>query len=77
MLRNNLKSAIEIEPLNALLETLEINPQTRAEDLSVEQWVQLSNAFNCDATLMSSDSSNIKQPGIQSDSVASVEEPCD
>ncbi len=48
MLRNNLKSAIEIEPLNALLETLQINPQTRAEDLSLEQWVQLSNAFSPD-----------------------------
>ena len=48
MLRNNLKSTIELEPLNTLLESLQINPQTRAEDLSLEQWVQLSNAFDPD-----------------------------
>ncbi len=48
MLRNNLKSAIEIEPLNALLETLNINPQARAEDLSLKEWIELSNAFNSD-----------------------------
>jgi 16S rRNA (adenine1518-N6/adenine1519-N6)-dimethyltransferase len=48
MLRNNLKSAIELEPLNALLESLNINPQARAEDLSVKEWIALSNAFNPD-----------------------------
>lgn len=48
MLRNNLKSAIEPAPLNALLETLNINPQARAEDLSVKQWIELSNAFDSD-----------------------------
>ena len=74
MLRNNLKSAIEIESLNALLETLNINPQTRAEDLSVEQWVELSNAFNGDASLISSASSNVKQAGIPFNSVASFGE---
>lgn len=46
MLRNNLKSVIELEPLNALLQSLEINPQARAEDLSVRQWIDLSNAFS-------------------------------
>jgi 16S rRNA (adenine1518-N6/adenine1519-N6)-dimethyltransferase len=51
MLRNNLKSVIESEAqgassasrLNHLLEQLEVNPQARAEDLSVQQWVALSN----------------------------------
>ncbi|MBE9014138.1 16S rRNA (adenine(1518)-N(6)/adenine(1519)-N(6))-dimethyltransferase, partial [Pseudanabaenaceae cyanobacterium LEGE 13415] len=45
MLRNNLKSVIEIEELNTLLEQLNINPQSRAEDLSVREWIELSNAF--------------------------------
>ncbi|MER3434107.1 MAG: 16S rRNA (adenine(1518)-N(6)/adenine(1519)-N(6))-dimethyltransferase [Leptolyngbya sp. ERB_1_1] len=48
MLRNNLKSAIELESLNALLQSLDINPQARAEDLSVRQWIDLSNAFSSD-----------------------------
>lgn len=42
MLRNNLKSVIEPEKLNQVLEELEINPQTRAEDLSVRNWIDLS-----------------------------------
>lgn len=42
MLRNNLKSLIEIEQLNHWLAELQINPQVRAEDLSVEQWIALS-----------------------------------
>lgn len=46
MLRNNLKSLIEVESLNQLLESLEINSQVRAEDLSVEQWVKLSDRLN-------------------------------
>lgn len=46
MLRNNLKSAIELESLNALLQSLDINPQVRAEDLSLRQWIDLSNAFS-------------------------------
>ncbi|BAU09591.1 dimethyladenosine transferase KsgA [Leptolyngbya sp. NIES-3755] len=45
MLRNNLKSVIEVEELNALLEQLNINSQARAEDLSVREWIELSNAF--------------------------------
>lgn len=48
MLRNNLKSVIELEPLNALLQSLEINLQARAEDLSVREWIELSNAFSVD-----------------------------
>ncbi|BAZ08030.1 16S rRNA (adenine(1518)-N(6)/adenine(1519)-N(6))-dimethyltransferase RsmA [Calothrix sp. NIES-3974] len=43
MLRNNLKSQVDGEKLTQVLEQLEINPQARAEDVSVEQWVQLSN----------------------------------
>ena len=43
MLRNNLKSLIEVDDLNNLLEKLEINSQSRAEDLSLEDWIKLSN----------------------------------
>ncbi|GAX34828.1 16S rRNA (adenine(1518)-N(6)/adenine(1519)-N(6))-dimethyltransferase RsmA [Nodularia sp. NIES-3585] len=43
MLRNNLQSLIERDRLTHLLEQLEINPQVRAEDLSVQQWVTLVN----------------------------------
>ena len=45
MLRNNLKSIIDVDDLNNLLEKLEINPQSRAEDLSLEDWIKLSNNF--------------------------------
>lgn len=45
MLRNNLKNEIEIQDLNQLLEKLNLNPQCRAEDLSLEKWVLLSNNF--------------------------------
>lgn len=48
MLRNNLQSLIEREHLNQLLTELEINPQTRAEDLSVSQWVEFSNRLGRD-----------------------------
>jgi 16S rRNA (adenine1518-N6/adenine1519-N6)-dimethyltransferase len=43
MLRNNLQSVIDRDRLTQLLEQLEINPQVRAEDLSVSQWVTLVN----------------------------------
>ncbi|HLO49776.1 MAG TPA: 16S rRNA (adenine(1518)-N(6)/adenine(1519)-N(6))-dimethyltransferase RsmA [Kamptonema sp.] len=43
MLRNNLKGTIELDRLAQLLEKLRINPQCRAEDLSVAEWVALSN----------------------------------
>jgi 16S rRNA (adenine1518-N6/adenine1519-N6)-dimethyltransferase len=43
MLRNNLQSVIERDRLTQLLEKLEINPQVRAEDLSVAQWVSFTN----------------------------------
>lgn len=43
MLKNNLKSLVESDRLCLLLEQLKVNPQSRAEDLSVQQWVALSN----------------------------------
>lgn len=43
MLRNNLKSVVDSDRLTQLLEQLDVNPQARAEDLSVQQWVALSN----------------------------------
>jgi 16S rRNA (adenine1518-N6/adenine1519-N6)-dimethyltransferase len=43
MLRNNLQSIIERDRLTQILEQLQINPQVRAEELSVQQWVALSN----------------------------------
>ncbi len=43
MLRNNLQSVIERDELTAILERLNINPQARGEDISVVQWVELSN----------------------------------
>jgi 16S rRNA (adenine1518-N6/adenine1519-N6)-dimethyltransferase len=45
MLRNNLKSVVESHDLTHLLEQLEVNPQARAEDLNVQQWVALSNTL--------------------------------
>jgi 16S rRNA (adenine1518-N6/adenine1519-N6)-dimethyltransferase len=43
MLRNNLKAIIDRDRLTQLLEQLEIHPEARAEDLSVAEWVALSN----------------------------------
>ena len=43
MLRNNLQSAIDREDLVELLASLDIGAEIRAEDLSIEQWIQLSN----------------------------------
>ena len=43
MLRNNLQSVIERERLAELLESLGLNPQARAEDLGLADWVALSN----------------------------------
>lgn len=43
MLRNNLKSLVERDQVTAVLEAMAINPQVRAEQLSVESWVVLSN----------------------------------
>ena len=46
MLRNNLKSIIDTQNLNQILEQLKLNPQCRAEDLSLEKWIILSNSLN-------------------------------
>ncbi|MGL5075294.1 MAG: 16S rRNA (adenine(1518)-N(6)/adenine(1519)-N(6))-dimethyltransferase RsmA [Waterburya sp.] len=46
MLRNNLKSVIDLDDLNQILEKLNLNPQCRAEDLSLENWILLSNSIN-------------------------------
>jgi len=44
MLYNNLDSVIERSQLSQILQDLGINPQARAEALSVAQWVELANA---------------------------------
>lgn len=43
MLRNNLQTVVERDRLEQLLVDLGSHPQARAEELSVEQWVELSN----------------------------------
>ena len=43
MLRNNLKSLIDTNDLNQILEQLNFNPQCRAEDLSLKDWILFSN----------------------------------
>jgi 16S rRNA (adenine1518-N6/adenine1519-N6)-dimethyltransferase len=43
MLRNNFKGIIESDRLTQVLEQFNINPQSRAEDLSLQQWISLSN----------------------------------
>jgi 16S rRNA (adenine1518-N6/adenine1519-N6)-dimethyltransferase len=45
MLRNNLQSVIDRDALSHQLEQLQINTQARAEDLSVANWIALSNAL--------------------------------
>ena len=45
MLRNNLKSVIDPNNLNQILTNLKFNPQCRAEDLSLENWILLSNSI--------------------------------
>jgi 16S rRNA (adenine1518-N6/adenine1519-N6)-dimethyltransferase len=42
MLRNNLQTIVDRDRLSAILEKIEANPQARAEELSVSQWVALS-----------------------------------
>ena len=45
MLRNNLKAVVERDRLFELLENLKVNPQSRAEDLTVQEWVTLANSL--------------------------------
>lgn len=54
MLRNNLQSAIDREDLTKLLMSLDINPEVRAEDLSLEQWIQLANLVTVETADLSS-----------------------
>lgn len=46
MLRNNLKPLVEGDRLTSVLSGLGANPQVRAEELSLEQWVGLSNQLS-------------------------------
>ncbi len=48
MLRNNLQGVLDRETLTAILESLSINPQIRAEGLGVAEWVALSDAIGAD-----------------------------
>jgi 16S rRNA (adenine1518-N6/adenine1519-N6)-dimethyltransferase len=41
MLRNNLKTCLDSDRLSQILTQLEINPLVRAEDLSLSQWIDL------------------------------------
>lgn len=43
MLRNNLKSLVDREQLNRIFETMAVDSQIRAEQLSVNKWIDLSN----------------------------------
>jgi 16S rRNA (adenine1518-N6/adenine1519-N6)-dimethyltransferase len=45
MLRNNLQEMVEREKLAEILTELGADPQARAEELTLEQWVKLSNAL--------------------------------
>jgi 16S rRNA (adenine1518-N6/adenine1519-N6)-dimethyltransferase len=45
MLRNNFKAIVEPDRLAAILEQIDANPQARAEELSVSQWVALSRSL--------------------------------
>jgi 16S rRNA (adenine1518-N6/adenine1519-N6)-dimethyltransferase len=45
MLRKNLSSVMDRGAVSSLLENLKLNPQARAEDLSVQDWVQLSHSI--------------------------------
>lgn len=52
MLKNNLKSLIPEEKLTELLTQIEINPQARAENLSLEKWITLSNLFKNEQSIL-------------------------
>lgn len=48
MLRNNLQSVVERDRLTALLESFQINPQARAEEIGLEDWIKLSNTLSAE-----------------------------
>ena len=45
MLRNNLKGSFDRDRISEILDALSINPQARAEDLGVAEWVKFSNTL--------------------------------
>lgn len=51
MLRNNLQAIVERDRLTQLLRQLEINPEARAEELGVAQWVALSNTLEASSQI--------------------------
>ena len=62
MLRNNLQSIVERDLLNNILERLEMDPQSRAEDLGVAEWVALSDAVEeISAEEMSAEETDIEE----------------
>ena len=46
MLKNNLKSILDPENLSELLIELDLNPLARAENLSLDEWILLSNKLS-------------------------------
>jgi 16S rRNA (adenine1518-N6/adenine1519-N6)-dimethyltransferase len=52
MLRNNLKAIVDLEQITVAFEQLSVHPQVRAEDLSVDQWVALSNLLTQSPALL-------------------------
>lgn len=46
MLRNNLKSVVEPDKLTEILEQLNLNPQCRAENISLQNWIKLANVLH-------------------------------
>jgi 16S rRNA (adenine1518-N6/adenine1519-N6)-dimethyltransferase len=51
MLRNNFKAIVDPDRLAVILEQVQANPQARAEELSVTQWVELSHCLKPDSAL--------------------------
>ncbi len=43
MLRNNLKAYLDLSQIDLILKELEVSPLSRAEELTLEQWINLSN----------------------------------
>ncbi len=66
MLRNNLQSAIDREALILLLEKLDLSSEVRAEDLSLDRWIQLSNLV---AAELKSETINISELSGSSEAV--------
>ncbi|MEM6255264.1 MAG: 16S rRNA (adenine(1518)-N(6)/adenine(1519)-N(6))-dimethyltransferase RsmA [Cyanobacteria bacterium P01_D01_bin.156] len=63
MLRNNLQSLIDRDRLTSMLEAMEINPQARAEQLSVDNWVTLTNQIGESTLLSNNQSSTTEEMG--------------